>query len=1628
MNIDGIETAVALPTPLWVDVLYETRRTRVSRLNLRGGSVIRTEPLGADRQERLRKEVAVRQRLAGVAGVLELLAPTATSLMLRDAPGTPLARRPLPLPYEYLVSLALDLAGVVGEVHSRGVMHRDINPANILLSEDAGAHLIDCGLATTAELHQGFRALDDVPGSELRYSAPEETGRTGRPVDRRCDLYALGVTLYELSTGVPPFQSDDPLQLIHDHLARVPTPPSGVNAQISVELSDIIMHLLEKEPDNRYQTAEGLRHDLTLLGLGPGLGKADAFRVAQADFPTRLRPPTRPVGRERELTMLRETLAGAVVDPCRGILISGRLGEGKTHLLSEFRSTAAADHAWSLAGRFDRNRRGRESDGIWQAFRDLGRQLLAEPEAELEGTRAALRQAMGPNAALMAGTHPEFSALLGVDGAPVPEDPLTLEAPLQRVRIDVLRTIACGERPLVLILDDLHWATKTSLAFIDAILNGEQSDGVLIVGAYRDDDDSATPAFGPAVEGWRRMEPGVRLLHLGGLTEQGVARLLAEMLRLDEPRSTALAAALLPLSKGNPSDTIELINSLRREGALKLGAGGWDWGGEALSIRLRPTDTATLLLQRVHSMPPRTRGLLEIMAYLGDGVDSQTLRAATALPSRTLDDGLAPALEDGLVVLEHEVYRFNDVRVQHVVLLQVEDARQRTARLCLARRLATRPQYFAAAAEQYRQVADRVHGGNERRRVVELLRRAAEQAQLLSDHALVEQYLATAIELIDPGEVAVVIEVQCARHAALYSLGRLDEADVLYRAIDQLSTDPLTRASAGQIQVSSLTNRGRQREAIRLGLDLLAGLGYTMPDADAVDTAIEDGIERLRHWVRRAHRRADQRPEITDPTMRAAGALISRIVPSAFFCDQTMMAWLVLEAVRIWIEHGPSPTLAGTFGAVGIVMIARRQDYRTGFHAMRRVLADSHERGYEPARSQLQFYNAVTESCWFEPLADTVPQAQSAREGLVRAGDMQTAGFAHLLTIPQLFDLAPSLDVFVTEVETALKFAARTGNDAAAERIRAYRQLAATLRSEGPGASTDQGRWPTTSAKELSRALATTILGGSTLPPRTGVAIRPDPELFLGYPAALAHLLRGLAIADEAHSSTTGMSRAQCAEIDTVVDWLAARADDNPANFRHLLRLLEAERAWGVGDFRAATHAFDLAQSEAAGRPSPWHRALINERAARFYLAYDMPHAGHAQLASARREYAAWGAQRKVEQLDWAYTTLHSARTAQVKSDPDSVDGRPERQSGGAASAIDVLGILAASQALSSETSIGGLEARVAQVLRQMTGATHVHLLLPDNDYSGWLPAATAFRTLGAGGVVDGPPMTAPMSVVQYARRTNESLIVADATRDSRFARDPYFADLACCSLLALPIFHRNRMRALLLLENRLFRGAFSGERLGGVKLIAGQLAVSLDNATMYASLERTVHERTTELRQANEQLERLSNTDSLTGLANRRRLGEVLEREWSRAVRAGLSIGFVMADIDHFKLFNDRYGHGAGDRCLQRVGELLQREVRRGDLVGRYGGEEFGIVMPTVDLTEATDVARRLAAGVASLAEPNDQVADGIVTLSAGVAALVPDQRESAEHMVALADSALYAAKRNGRNRVEAAPSGTSR
>jgi len=1603
--------------------LHLSDRTRIGRISDPDGhgTVIRKELLGPDAIARARNEAAVLGRLAGTEGVVALHAPyqEGAVLLVEDGGDVTLADladgRAIAPPE--ILEIIRQLAASIGAVHRRGIVHQDLNPSNVMM-RGGRPLLIDFELSLSVADARRPAAQDASIVGTLAYLAPEQSGRTGRPVDRRTDLYALGLTMYEVATGQRPFEDDDPLALIHHHLATVPRLAHEVNSRVPVALSLIIARLLEKEPDRRYQTADGLAYDLGRLAtLSPA--DATAFVPGERDFPARLAPPAALIGRVDEVTALRRAFAAAIEGSRRPITVSGPAGIGKTALIAQLRSAACAAGGWFVTGKFDQYRQDSGQDAATHAVRGLARLLLAEPEESLAGLRPRMLSAMVTNAVLVAGIVPELATLLDlVPQIDDDESDKRVRARLVQGLLAFVRSVVSEQRPLVMFVDDLQWAGAASVALLDSLATTELP-GLLLVGAYRESDLDAAHPLSAVMARWNALS-----IRLRNLAQPEVAELLAQMLRTPVGDVVDLATTIHARAGGNPFDTVEFVNALWRDGLLTPGDTSWNWDIRAVRRYVGDTDGLGLVAGRIARLPTDSRQVLNVMACLGNVVELDLLRAALALSAAEVGERLASATDDGLVVQGTDTVAFKHDRVQQAACLAMPVRARRLTHLTLARRLVASPRFAPVAAQQYLPAVGHLRDPAERLLVARLLRATAADLRLI-DQVAAERLLAAASSLADAAPADLQNAIIQDRHRALYNLGRLAEVDACWRVIDQ-RIDPLQAAASAEVQISSLTIRGRLPEAVALGLDFLARLGSAPPEDDQLDAASERGLQDLRCWALTADPAKDTaREELADPTMRAAAKIVLQTLPPAFFSGHRTMVWLVATAQRLWADHGPCAALIGSLGHAGIVNVvwrflsnSGRAEYRTGYEILRHLSVVSQARDWALETLHAGFLASISTMHWFEPLEQAIDTAQRIREGFLQHGDQFFACATFHTSVPSLLDCAASLDTYVSEVDAALELAKRTGNVSSAATTGTFRWLVSVLRAE-PDYRLDEAAY--VSGKGMSpmaiayfhstRALAALIFGdGSALAEHTDKAFGMLPSLGASYSTAILRLLRALTLIARLRTAEPPKRRALVNEISALRDWLAGRADDARGNYQHLVHLVDAEQAWAIGDAAAADLAFDTALREVSLHSRPWHHALIAERHGLWHLERGLEHTGGQLLREAYQAYLSWGATAKAQAMKDANPAIGGDGFDGTSTKPSTVISMSTRSG-----AFDLLAVAQAGQALGAETDLVKLRVRVTEILAALTGATTIGILLHDESQGWFLPAEPeplpVERAVAHGRI--------PLSAFNVVQRTHEPLVVGDAIRDDRFARDPYFASIERCSLLVVPVQAQGVPRAMLFLENRLTRRAFTAERLDGVMLIAGQLAVSMNNALLYASLEGKVTERTEELRQANERLERLAMTDALTGLANRRLLDKQLEKEWTRGLRSGESLSVMMIDIDHFKLYNDHYGHQCGDETLRRVAAALHRSARNTDMVARYGGEEFAVVLVGATVQGAHVVAERARAAVAALGAEHTRSPIGHVTVSIGVTHTTPSRLSTVDDLVKAADDQLYEAKRNGRDQV---------
>src|SRR5580698_2806272 len=675
------------------------------------------------------------------------------ALVLED-PGGEFLHRLIGAPMEtrQFLRIAVGLSSALGQLHKRSLIHKDLKPSNVLVDTATGhAWLTGFGIASRLPRERQSPGPPEFIAGTLPYMAPEQTGRMNRSIDSRSDLYALGVTLYEMLTGALPFIASDPMDWVHSHIARQPEPPDERLKSIPPMLSALVMKLLAKTAEERYQTATGLERDLRrCLDEWEKGHHIDEFPPGEQDIPDQLVIPEKLYGREREVDALLAAFDRVVTQGRpQLVLVSGYSGVGKSSVVNELHKVLVPPRGLFAAGKFDQYKRDIPYATLAQAFETLVRHILVQSEVEVRHWRDALETALGPNGQLIVNLVPEVELLIGKQPSAPDLSPQDEQRRFQLVFRRFLSAFARPEHPLALFLDDLQWLDEATLDLLGDLLTQPDVKNLLLIGAYRDNEvDSSHPLI-RKLDAIRKTGAAVQELFLGPLTREHLEQLTADAFHCEPDRASPLAQLIHDKTAGNPFFAIQFITSLAEEGLLAFdhGEGRWSWDLNRINAKDYSDSVVDLLVGKLIRLPADTQDALKQLACLGNSADLTTLTTIYQDTIEQLESQLWEAILAGLVLRSDNSYRFLHDRVQEAAYSLIPQQLRPEIHLRIGRLLVERTpsnereEKIFEIVNQFNRAAHLITN-DERIRVAAIQTTPASRAKLSTAYASALSYLA----------------------------------------------------------------------------------------------------------------------------------------------------------------------------------------------------------------------------------------------------------------------------------------------------------------------------------------------------------------------------------------------------------------------------------------------------------------------------------------------------------------------------------------------------------------------------------------------------------------------------------------------------------------------------------------------------------------------------------------------------------------------------------------------------------------------------------------------------------------------------------------------------------------------
>jgi predicted ATPase len=933
--------------------------------------------------------------------------------------------------------LAIGIASALGEVHQRGLVHRDVKPANILVNPASGeVRITGFGLATRlASERQRPEPPESIAGT-LAYMAPEQTGRMNRPVDSRSDLYSLGVTLYQMLTGSLPFTAVLPMEWVHCHIAREPVPPHERTASVVPVLSAVVMQLLAKTAEERYQTAAGVEADLRrCLAQWQSDHRIDEFVLGERDTPDQLMIPGKLYGRSREVETLLAAFRGVVESGAPElVLVSGYSGIGKSSVVNELHQALVHSRGLFASGKFDQYKRDIPYSTLAQAFQSLIRSLLGQSETELAAWRDALREALGPNARLVVDLVPEVELIIGAS-SPVPElPPQDAQRRFQFVLRRFIGVFAQPKHPLALFLDDLQWLDAATLDLLEDLLIRTPAQNLILIGAYRDNEVTAAHPLMHRLDAIKAARAKVVEIALAPLAKEHIEQLIADTLYCEPERGAPLAQLVLDKTAGNPFFAIQFISALAEAGMLSFDhdAACWSWDLARIHKKGYTDNVADLMVGKLNRLPDETQQTLQLLACMGNSAEPAMLATLSRRGEVQVIGQLWEAIRAGLISCTEHSCSFIHDRVQEAAYSLIPENVRAQTHLRIGRLLVEctapekLPEMMFEVVNQLNRGAHLIKSQDEREKLAEMNLMAGERAKASSAYASALTYLRAGAALLreDAWERRHELAFALKLHEADCELwmGALPAVAQRLAALGSRAADTVQRAAVASRRVDLYTMLGEGDRAVAVGLEYLRHVGI---DWAAHPTQLEARHEYEQIWSQVGSRPIEaliDLPPMEDPESRATLDVLTALGPPTLYTDENLYALTTCRAVNLSLARGNSDASPAHYVAVGLIAGDRFGHYDAGYRLGKTACDLTERRGLKRLGGKTYSVFALVVP-WTRPLREAIDPARRGFQIANEQGDASFAAYAcqHISSI--LLASGDPLDQVAREAVHGVEFA-----------------------------------------------------------------------------------------------------------------------------------------------------------------------------------------------------------------------------------------------------------------------------------------------------------------------------------------------------------------------------------------------------------------------------------------------------------------------------------------------------------------------------------------------------------------------------------------------------------------------------
>jgi predicted ATPase/signal transduction histidine kinase/CheY-like chemotaxis protein len=1445
-------------------------------------------------------EITRSLNLEGVIKVYELQKANKILVMLLEdfgAESLEKLRRQQTFSLGEFLHLAIRITDILGKIHDANIIHKDINPSNIVLNwQTQEVKIIDFGSSSRLIQEEMTFKNPNVLEGTLAYISPEQTGRVNRDIDYRTDFYSLGVTFYELLTNQLPFETVDPMELVHCHIAKQPIHPHELNPEIPLAVSEIVMKLMAKTAESRYQSANGIKADLEACFIQlKTSGIIKTFPLGTQDICQKLQIPQKLYGREKEVEALLAAFRATniVTDDLsvtslthplpKMMLVSGYSGIGKSALVKEIYQPVTEERGYFIAGKFDQLQRDIPYKAVMLAFQELVRQILTETADKLQQWREKITAALGVNGQIIIDIIPEVELIIGSQPEIPKLPPLETRNRFNLVFLNFIRVFCKKDHPLVIFLDDLQWADLATLKLIQIIMTDSDIQYLFLIGAYRDNEVSDTHPLMIALSELENRGIAVNHIFLSGVNLNDVNQLIADTLKSNVAETQPLAELIFRKTQGNPFFINEFLKSLPAENLLKfdINQRKWLWNLEDIQQRGITDNVVELMRGKIQNLPEPTQDVLQLAASIGNQFDLKILSIVNEKPQKETANQIWAAIQNGLIVPitdnykflpTHQnpdelriAYKFAHDRIQQAAYLLIPENRKQAIHLQIGRLLLN----HISPAEQEEKIFDIVNQLNfgiellesqkERDELAKLNLLAGKKAKAAAAYQAAFTYLTSGWELLPENKWQTQYDTTLALYAeaaeAAYLCGNFDEMERLVGVVLQQAKVLLDKVKVYELKIAAYIAQGKSIEAVNIGIAVLKMLGINLPLKPSYLDILFSLIQTKLVLLGKKVEDLLHLPEMTATETKAAMSILDTVSSAAYLAVPNLFPIIVLKGVNLSVKYGNTDLSAKGYAGYGLILCGVLGEIESGYLFGNLALNLSNKFNANQIKASVIYTVNSFIRHWREHGKNSFQPLLEAYELALSTGDLETVAYFAMIYASYSCFLSQDLVVVEQEIGKFVEATKKINHERSAENINIHRQMTLNLlgKSDNPclliGESFNESKTLPLAFDANDHAI---IFDCYTYKLILSYLFGEYEQALENAKIAEKYLEGGLGTLAVPiiyfYDSLTRLAlypnvskfhrirylQRVKANQKKIRKW----ADYAPMNHLHKFYLVEAERHRVLGKNIQAIDYYEKAIALAKENEYLKEEALANELAAKFYLAWGKEKIAQTYFHDAYYYYNRWGAIAKVKDLEVRYPQFFRKFATENTpinprmSLPNRLKGRDYGQ------VLDLAVLMKAAQLITSEIELDKLLATLMKILIANAGAQTGYLILESLGELRLVASGNASTDEVT--VLQSIPIenSLPISVINYVMRTQQSLIEIDAAREGKFTKDVYIKTHQTKSILCAPLLNQGQFIGVVYLENNLAPGVFTSERLEVVQLLSTQAAIALTNARLYAELQ----------------------------------------------------------------------------------------------------------------------------------------------------------------------------------------------